>query len=191
MKGYHKNKKTFYLNSWSINKLYGWEVSQRLPGYGFKWDQNTSKFNEDFIEYYNEDSDGDYFLKVHNQYPENLHSLHNDLSFLPERMNIENVEELVSYFHNEKGYTMLIRTLKQALNHGLVLKKVHGAIQFNQETLLKLCIEERAKEKNAKNNFKKHFFKITNDTVFGKTIKNMRKHRNIKLASAKAKETKL
>ena len=67
---------------------------QKLPVNGFKWVEETSKFNEDFIKSYNEDSDEGYFLDVDVQYPEILHDLHNDLLFLPERIKTENVKNL-------------------------------------------------------------------------------------------------
>ena len=62
----------------------------------FEWIQDTSKFNEDFIKNYNEESDEGYFLEVDAQYPEKLHELYNDLPFLPERMKIEKVQKLVT-----------------------------------------------------------------------------------------------
>ena len=67
---------------------------QKLPVNGFKWVEETSKFNEDFIKSYNEDSDEGYFLDVDVQYPEILHDLHNDLLFLPERIKTENFKNL-------------------------------------------------------------------------------------------------
>ena len=57
---------------------------------------------------------------------------HKDLSFLPERMNIEKFEKLVSNLHDETDYVIHIRNLKQTLAHGLILKKVHTTIKFNQ-----------------------------------------------------------
>ena len=66
-------------------------MSQKLPVNGFEWVEDTSPFNEDFKKSYNEESDEGYFLEVDAQYPENLLDRHNDLPFLPERMNIENV----------------------------------------------------------------------------------------------------
>ena len=73
----------------------------------------------------NEESDEGYFLKVDVQYAEKLHELHNDLLFLPERMKIEKFEKLVANLHDKTEYVIHIRNLKLALNHGLVLKKVH------------------------------------------------------------------
>ena len=62
----------------------------------FEWIQDTSKFNEDFIKNYNEESEEGYFLEVDAQYPEKLHELDNDLPFLPERRKIEKVQKLVT-----------------------------------------------------------------------------------------------
>ena len=88
---------------------------------------------------------------------------------------------------DKENYVVHMRALKQALNHGLMLKKVHRVIQFNQEAWLKLYIDmniEFWKKTKAKNEFEKDFFKPMNNSVFGKTMENVRKHRNIKLVIA-------
>ena len=107
-------------------------MSKRLPVNNFEWIQDTSQFNEDFIKNYNEESDEGYFLEVDVEYTEKLHDLHNGLSFLPERMKNEKVENLVANIHNKTEYVIHIGNLKQALNQGLVSKKVHRVIKFNQ-----------------------------------------------------------
>ena len=108
-------------------------MSQKLPVNNFEWIEDTSQFNEDFTKNYNEESDEGYFLKVDVQYSEKLLGLYNDLPFLPERMNIEKFKRLVTNLHDKSEYVIHIGNLKQALNHGLVLKKFHRVINFNQK----------------------------------------------------------
>ena len=114
MKDYDKNKEPLYLNYWDVNNLYGWTKPQKLPLCDFKWAENTSPFHENLIENYNKDSDAGYFLEVDVQYPEKFHDLHNDLPFLPERMENEKIEKLVANLHDKKEY--FIWTLSEMLD---------------------------------------------------------------------------
>ena len=111
-----------------------------------------------------------------------MFSLHSDLPFLPER--IEKCNRLVCDFHDKKNYVVHIKSLKQALNYGLILKKVYRVIQFNQKAWLKPYIDMNTKLRTeGKNDFEKDFFKLMNNGVFGKTMENERKHRDIKLVT--------
>ena len=125
MKDYDKNKESSYLKYWHVNNLYGSAMSQKLPVNKFEWIEETSQANEDFIKNYYEESDEGHFLEVDVQYLEKLHGLHNDLPFLPERKKIKKVEKLVTNLYDKNEYVIHIRNLKQALDHGLILKKVH------------------------------------------------------------------
>ena len=128
MKNYDKNIESSYLMYSDANNLYGWAMSQKLPVNGFKWENDLSRFNENFIKNYNENSDVGYFLEVDVEYPKKLFSSHKDLPFLPERKKLEKVEKLVCGIENKEKYVIHIRALKQALNHGLILKRVHRVI---------------------------------------------------------------
>ena len=110
-------------------------MSQKLPVSGFKW-KIKSKFTEKFIKNYDEASDKRYILKVDVEYPKELNDLHSDLPFLPERMKINKCTKLVRNLHDKENYVVHIRALKQTLNHGLKLKKVHIVIGFYQEAWL-------------------------------------------------------
>ena len=85
---------------------------QKLPVNKFEWIEDTSQFNEDFIQKYNEESDKGYFLEVDVQYSKNLRKLLNDLPFLPERIKIEKVGKLVTNLHDENEYVIHIKNLK-------------------------------------------------------------------------------
>ena len=137
MKNYDKNKKCSFIEYLDVNNLYRWAISQKLSVDGFKWRNNISKFNEDFIKNYDEDRDKGYIFK----YPINLPDFHSDLPFLPERLKIIKCNKLVCNLYNKNKYVVHIRSLKQALNHGLILKKIYKVIRFNQELWLKEYID--------------------------------------------------
>ena len=150
--------------------MYGWEMSQKRPVGNFKLMEkdDISKFIKD----YDKNSDKGYILEVDVEYPKNLHKLHSDLPFLPERMKINKSTKLVCHIQNKENYVVQIRALKQALDHGLKLTKVHRVIEFRQEAWLKPYIDMNTElRKYAKNDFEKDFFKLMNNSAYGKTGK--------------------
>ena len=94
MKNYEKNIESSYLMYLDANNLYEWAMSQKLPVNSFKWKKNVSKFDEDFIKSYDEDSDKGYILEVDVEYQNKLLNLHSDLQFLAERMKIKKCNKL-------------------------------------------------------------------------------------------------
>ena len=188
----NKDEEESFLEYLDANNLYGWEISQPLPVEGFKFVNNMSKIDEDFIKNFDEDSDKGYIPEVVVEYPKNLHDLHSDLPFLPERMKTDKRSKLVCNLYDKKDYFVHIRSLNQALNHGLMLKKVHRVIQFNQEAWLKPYIDMNIKlRKQAKNDFEKDFLKLKNNSVFGKAMENVRKPRDIKLVATDKRRNQL
>ena len=191
MKNYNNNEESSYIQYLHANNLYGWTMSKTLPVNGFKWTENN-KINEEFIKNYNENDKKGYVFEVDVKYPKKLHELHSDLPFLPERMEINKCKKLVFNLYNKKKYVVHINSLKQALNHGLKLKKIHRIIEFNQEAWLKQYIDMNTElRKLARNDFEKDLFKLMNNSVFGKTMENIRKHREIKLVTTDKKRSKL
>ena len=107
-------------------------------------------------------------------------------------MEINKCSKLVCNLYNKKNHAVHIRALKQALKHGLKLKKVHKAIAFYQEVWLKEYINMNTElRKKAKNDFEKDFYKLMNDSIFGKTMENARKHRDIKLVTTDKRRNQL
>ena len=197
MKIYDKNEESSYIQYLDANNLYGWAMSKKLPTNGFKWIDNNETAKhviiEDYIKTYNENNNNKgYILEVDVKYPKRLHELHSDLPFLSERMKVNKCKKLVCNLFNKKKYVVHTNALKQTLNHGLKLKKIHRVIEFNQEAWLKPYIDMNTElRKAAKNDFEKDLFKLMNNSVFGKTMENIRKHRDIKLVTTDKKRSKL
>ena len=121
-----------------------------------------------------------------------MFSLHSNLPFLPERTKIGKCNKLVCDFHNKENYVVHIKVLKQALNHGLILKKVYRVIRFNQAAWLKPYIDMNTKLRTvAKSNFEKNFFKLMNNSAFRKNNGNVKKHRDIKLVTTDKRRNQL
>ena len=191
-KEYDKNKEYSYIQYLNTDNLYAWAMSQKLPVNGFKWIKHVTEIDEKFTNNYDEDSDKGYMFEVDVKYPRRLHDLHRDLPFLPKRMKIDKCKKLVCNLRNKKKDLVHIRSLKQALNCELKLEKVHRIIEFNQEAWLKPYIDMNTElRKIAKNDFEKDFFKLMNNAVFGKTMENVRKHRDIELVTTDKKRSKL
>ena len=166
MKDYNKDEEESFLEYLDANNLYGWAMSEPLPGDGFDLIKDLSKIDEDFIKNYDKDSDKGYILEVDVKYPKNLHDLHSDLPFLSKRMKINKCNKLACNLYDKKTVAH-IRSLKQALSHGLILKNIHRVIQFNQEPWYKQYIDMNTEvRKPAKNDFEKDFFKLMNNAVW-------------------------
>ena len=107
-------------------------------------------------------------------------------------MKIDKCKKLVCNLHNKKKHVVHIKSLKKALNHGLKFKKIHRIIEFNQKAWRKPYIDMNTElRKLAKDDFEKDLFKLMNNAVFGKTMENIRKHRDIKLVTTDKKRNKL
>ena len=179
MKNYDKNVKSSYLMYLDANNLYGWAMSQKLPVNGFEWVKRLSKFDEHFIKNYNKNSNKGHFLEVDVEQSKTLLNLHNDLSFLPEKNIIKKCNKLVCDICDKENYVLYMKALKQALDHGLILKEVYRVIQFNQEPWLKPYLDMNTKlSTEAKNSFEKDFFQVINNAAFKKAMGNIRKHRD-------------
>ena len=164
-------------------------MSQNLPVNSFVWTEDTSQFKEDFLKNYDEGNKEGYFLEVEVQYLENLREFYHGLPFLPEKIKIEKVEKFVTNLHDKSEYVIHIKTLKQALNQRLVLKNLPRVSKINQKAWLGRYNDMKANlRRRVENNFQEYFFQLMNNSVFGKTIENVRKHKNIKLITAESRK---
>ena len=167
-------------------------MSKKLPVGRFKWIDDLTMFKEDFIKGYDEESDIGYLLLADIEYPKTLRMLHSDLPFLPDRMKVNKVKKLVFNVTDKENYSIHTVALKQALNHGLKLIRVHSVISFRQEAWLKPYIDLNTElRKNAKNEFEKDFYMLKINSIYGKTVQNDRNHRDIRLVATEAKRNKL
>ena len=167
-----------FLQYLDANNLYGWAMSQPLPAGRFRW----VNIDPNEIGKLTRRTDKGYVLEADIKYPKELHDSHNDLPFMCEKMKINGVEKLVPNLYDKRNYVIHIRALDQALKHGLILENIHRVIEFDQSAWIKPYIDFNTQLRTqAKNDFKKDFFKLMNNSVFGKTMENIRKHGNIKL----------
>ena len=161
-----------------------------LPTHGFLWKKEKDFTHEKVDELVKKGKRG-YLLEVDVEYPKELHENHNELPFLVEKMKIGRKEKLAPNLKDRKGYVVHIKALNQALKHGLKLRKVHRVIEFQRSRWMKAYIMLNTRlRKDAKNEFEKDFFKLMNNSVFGKTMENIRNHKDMKLVTSDKKYLK-
>ena len=193
MKGFNKNKPSKYLMYLDANNLYGCAMSEKLPTHGFKWltsGEMEKLFNNQVVQVWEKTP---CILEVDLEYPEKLHDLHNDYPFCPERVKCKNgVEKLIPNLRDKNKYVIHYRNLIQCLKAGMKLKKIHRGIKFIESAWLKPYIDKNTYLRTqAKNNFEKDFYKLMNNSVFGKTMENIRNWVVVKLVNTKEKLKKL
>ena len=192
-KSFNKNKPKKYIMYFDANNLYGHAMSEKLPTHGFKWlssGEMENLFNNQVVQIWEKTP---CILEVDLEYPENLHDLHNDYPFCPERVECKNgVEKLIPNLRDKTKYVIHYKNLIQCLKAGLKLKKIHRGIKFIESEWMKPYIEMNTNLRTqAKNNFEKDFFKLMINSVFGKTMENIRNHVNVKLVNTQEKLKKL
>ena len=201
MKEYDEMAPSKYIMYLDANNLYGWAMSQHLPTGGFKW-LTEKQINKIDLTQYNEASEKGLILEVDLEYPKELHDLHNDYPLVPEKVKVTDsmlsgyckkiqnkfkistglVHKLIPTLCDKQKYVLHYRNLQLYLDLGLKLKKVHRILEFDQSPWLKQYIDfNTQKRTQAKNAFEKDFFKLMNNSVFGKTMENIRKRVDVRL----------
>lgn len=165
------------------NNLYGWAMSKPLPTGGFQW--MTDHELKHWQKY-------PCILEVDMKYPEDLHDLHNDYPLAPERMMIGGVEKLIPNLNNKTKYVLHYENLKLYESLGLKITQIHRGIKFIESSWLEKYINlNTSLRTEATNDFEKDFFKLMNNSVFGKTMENIRNRVDVRLATTEKEAKKL
>ena len=123
MENYNKNEESSCIQYLDGNNLYGWAMAQKLPVNNFKWVEDTSKINEEFLKSYNENSNKGYILEVDVKYLKKLHDSHSDLPFSPRRMKIYKCKKLVCNLQNKKKICCTCKVIKTSIKSWIKIKK--------------------------------------------------------------------
>ena len=182
-KSFNEKEPSKYIQYLDANNLYGWAMSKPLPTHGFEW------MKVDELETWELHS---CILEVDLEYPKNLHDLHNDCPLAPEQIMVNKTSKLIPNLEDKKKYILHYENLKQYLESGLKLTNIHKGIKFKESPWLEKYISLNTKLRTeAKNEFEKDFFKLMNNSVFGKTMENIRNRVDIKLVNNKKQAEKL
>ena len=193
MKDFNKLELIKFLIYLDANNLYGWAMSQKLPTHNFKWMTNQeieNIFNNQIVQVWEKTP---CILEVDLEYPEELHDHHNDYPLCPERVECDHgVKKLIPNLRHKNNYVIHYKKLMQCLSLGMKLKKIHRGIKFTESAFLKPYIDKNTiLRTQAKNNFESDFFKLMINSVFGKTMENIRNRVNIKLVNTEEQFKKL
>jgi hypothetical protein len=204
MKTHDEEAEEKYLMYLDANNLYGWAMSQPLPNGDFKWEEDLDSIK---IEDYQEDSQRGMVLEVDMEYPKRLHKIHNGYPLAPEskeigkqmlsqyakdivkkfNLTVGGVRKLIASLEPRKKYIIHARNLKLYTDLGMRLTKIHRAVSFKQSAWLKDYIDFNTQKRSvARNTFEKNFFKLMNNSIYGKTMENLRKRVDVKLVSSES-----
>ncbi len=174
-KGYDKNQTSVYIPYLDANNLYGWAMSEPQPHKNFKW------MNADELKNWKSKP---CILEVDLEYPKELHDKHNEYPLAPERLLVDKVEKLVPNLNDKTKYVLHHENLKLYLRLGIKLTKIHRGITFVETDFMKPYIDLNTDMRSkGTTDFEKDFYKLMNNSVFGKTMENVRNRVNVKLVT--------
>ena len=193
------NKDTSYLVYLDANNLYGWAMSQALPLCDFKFLTDDEIQSINFLQIADDASTG-FVIECDLMYPEELHSTHNDFPLAPENVLVTesmlspfcksfdqkhiDCRKLIPNLNDKHKYVLHYRNLKLYTSLGMKLEKIYRVASFSQSPWMKKYIDfNTEKRKAARNDFEKNFFKLLNNSVYGKTMENVRNHIKVNLVS--------
>ena len=176
---YDESKPDKYITYLDANNLYGWAMCKKLPIDNFKWMSDQELLNW---------RTGGCILEVDLEYPKELHDLHNDYPLAPERLKVNKVEKLIPNLNDKKKYIVHYENLKLYVSLGLKITKIHRGINFRESDWMKEYIDLNTRLRSkAQSDFEKDFFKLMNNSVFGKTMEDIRNRVDIKLINSEDK----
>ena len=176
---YDPSKESKYIQYMDANALYACAMSKPLPTYGFEWMRESELVLWKSMPC---------ILEVDLDYPESLHDEHNDYPLAPERLTIDKVDNL----NDKKNYVIHYENLKQYEQLGLKITKIHRGLKFEERDWLKGYIDLNTELRTkAKNDFEKDFFKLMNNSVFGKKMENIEKRVDVRLVTKREEAMKL
>ncbi|XP_065642822.1 uncharacterized protein LOC136074432 [Hydra vulgaris] len=180
---YDKSKESTFIQYLNANNLYGWAMSKPLPTHVFKW------MDENEIENW---KSVPCILEVDLDYPESLHDEHNDYPLAPERVKVNKVKKLIPNLNHKKNYVIHYENLKLYENLGLKITKIHRGVMFEERAWLSQYIDLNTNLRTkATNDFENNFFKLMNNSVFGKTMENIENRVDVRLITNRDEAVKL
>ena len=180
---YDPKKPDKYILYLDANNLYGWAMSKPQPNKNFRWMKENELKNWKSMPC---------FLEVDLEYPEELHDLHNEYPLAPEKITVGKVEKLVPNLNDKKNYVLHCENLKLYMRKGLKLTKIHRGVIFEESAFMKPYIDLNTDMRTkGTTDFEKDFYKLMNNSVFGKTMENVRNRVNVKLVTNKKALNKL
>ena len=204
---YDESKPNSYIMYLDANNLYGWAMSKPLPKSGFKWKRVMP--TEEEILNKKENAKKGWILEVDLEYPADLHKEHNSYPLAAEKkvvkkenmsdyqknlikeldLKIPNSNKLLLTLEDKNDYVVHYENLKFYLKQGMKLKRVKRALEFEQECWMEPYIRMNTEfRKQAKNDFENNFYKLMNNSVFGKTMENLRNRVDIKIVRSNEKD---
>jgi hypothetical protein len=201
---------TSYLMYLDCNNLYGDAMTKPLPTGDFHFlpEAEVDLFDVDNMDnIMDEDLEKGYILEVDLEYPPELHDLHNDYPLAAERLTVSkemlspycnsfgkkhiNCPKLVPNLNDKTKYVIHYKNLQLYRKLGLKLTRIHRVLEFTQSRWMAEYIDFNTSMRAlAKTDFEKDFFKLLNNSVFGKTMENVRNRVNIRLIGDETAFTK-
>ena len=213
------NDEHVHLKYIDANNLYGSALSKPLPHSEFSWldDSQLEYFsNPDNIKNIPDDGEWGYYFEVDLTYPNDIKNKTADFPLAPlsGEVTMDMFSEFMKEFYKElrdhgqseykpcrkllmtqydkENYLVHFAILKFYLQMGMILKRVHRIIKFRQKPFLKLYIDTNSQKRaDSKNAFEKDYYKYKNNSLFGKTMEDVRKRMNYKLVNDEHKLEKL